>query len=153
MQICKIRPDRLHEALDLIWEVFQKFEAPEYDEMGVQVFRHFITYSSMVEKIDKGEMIFWGCYLNNYLVGVIAVRFGRHISLLFVRERFHRLGVAKKLMGVALDFVQCHHPEAPAVTVNSSPYAVEIYRRMGFQTLGGEQKKDGIRFTPMRFNF
>ncbi len=153
MQICKIGPDRLHEALDLVWEVFQRYEVPDYEEMGIQVFRHFITYSSMVEKVNQGEMNFWGCYQNNYLVGVIAVRYGQHISLLFVREKFHRLGIAGKLVNVAVDFVRNSKPKIPAVTVNSSPYALEAYRRMGFKSLGGEEKKDGIRFTPMRLDF
>jgi predicted GNAT family N-acyltransferase len=36
------------------------------------------------------------------------------------------------------------------VTVNSSPYAVEFYHKMGFVNLSDEIEKDGIRFTPMR---
>lgn len=153
MQICKIGPDRLREALELVWEVFEKYEVPEYEEMGVQTFRHFITYSNMVEKVNQGEMNFWGCYLNNYLVGVIALRTGQHISLLFVREQFHRLGIAKRLVRVAVEHVKVQRPAVRAVTVNSSPYAVEVYKKMGFAALGPEQKADGIRFTSMRLEF
>lgn len=153
MQICKIRPDGLREALDLVWEVFERYEAPEYEEMGIKTFRHFITYSNMVEKVNQGEMNFWGCYLNNYLVGVIALRTGQHISLLFVREKFHRLGIAKKLVRVAVDYVKSQNPDIRAVTVNSSPYAVEVYRKLGFSPLGAEQQADGIRFTSMRLDF
>ena len=37
------------------------------------------------------------------------------------------------------------------MTVNSSPFAVEIYQKLGFHALSGEQLADGIRFTPMKY--
>ncbi len=150
MQICKINQDRLRDALELVWEVFEKYEAPDYEEMGIATFRHFIEYHNMVEKVHQGEMKFWGCYLNNYLVGVIALRTGQHISLLFVRDKFHHLGVARKLINVAVDAVAMENPQIRAVTVNSSPYAVGFYKKLGFVPLGPEQRADGIRFTAMR---
>ena len=104
----------------------------------------------MAERLSQGEMRFWGCYQNNALAGVIALRSGQHISLLFVRERFHRLGIARKLMDVAVDAVISEGPRIRAVTVNSSPYAVGFYKKVGFVPLGPEQKADGIRFTSMR---
>lgn len=36
-------------------------------------------------------------------------------------------------------------------TVNSSPYAVEVYRHLGFTPTNTEQLTNGIRYTPMRF--
>ena len=153
MQICRIMPDKLRDALELVWEVFEEFEVPDYEEMGIKTFRHFIEYSNMVEKVRQGEMTFWGCYLNNYLVGVIALRDGQHISLLFVRGQFHHLGIATKLVNVLVDAVAAKEPEIRAVTVNASPYAVEFYKKVGFVALKEEQKADGIRFTPMRKNF
>lgn len=152
MQICRIGPAKLREALDLVWEVFEKYEAPVYEEMGIKTFRHFIEYGNMVEKVNQGEMIFWGCYLNNYLVGVIALRTGQHISLLFVREKFHRLGVARRLVRVAVSHLVNQEPEIRAVTVNSSPFAVEFYKKIGFVPLGPERAEDGIRFTSMRMS-
>lgn len=153
MQICRISPDKLRAALELIWEVFEEYEVPDYEEMGIQTFRHFIEYSSMVEKVRQGEMIFWGCYLNSYLVGVIALRQGQHISLLFVRGRFHHLGIGTRLLQVAVDYVADSQPKIRAVTVNASPYAVGFYHKTGFVDLAPEKKADGIRFTPMRREF
>ena len=150
MQICKIGPDKLRGALDLVWETFMKYEAPDYGEMGIATFRHFVTYSNMVEKVNQGEMKFYGCYLNQYLIGVIALRTGQHISLLFVRGKFHHLGVATKLMKVVENEVLAQNPKIRAVTVNASPYAVGFYEKNGFVALNKEQKADGIRFTPMR---
>ncbi|MEM0530736.1 GNAT family N-acetyltransferase [Zongyangia sp. HA2173] len=38
-----------------------------------------------------------------------------------------------------------------AVCGAGSPYAVPIYRQLGFVETGGEQIADGMRFTPMKF--
>ncbi|MCH5266215.1 MAG: GNAT family N-acetyltransferase [Lachnospiraceae bacterium] len=153
MQICKIGVAQLREALALVWEVFEEYEVPDYEEMGIQTFRHFIEYDNIVKKVRQGEMKFWGCYLNGLLVGVIALRGEQHISLLFVRGQFHRLGIARRLVRVAVAEVEEKEPEIRAVTVNSSPYAVEFYERTGFVALGPEKKADGIRFTSMRLRF
>ena len=150
MQICRMNPDHLRDALELVWEVFEEFEAPDYEEMGVQTFRHFIEYHSMLEKVNSGEMKFWGCYQNSYLVGVIAIRPVQHISLLFVRKQFHHLGIATMLVRKVIADVRASGPEIPAVTVNSSPYAVDFYKAVGFESLGPEEARDGIRFTSMR---
>ncbi|MBO6108042.1 MAG: GNAT family N-acetyltransferase [Eubacterium sp.] len=149
MQICRLGNDHLREALDLVWEVFERFEADDYSEMGVKTFRHFIEYHSILDRVDQGNMKFWGCYLNNYLVGVIALREGQHISLLFVREKFHHLGVASMLVRVVENDVRAMAPKIPAITVNSSPYAVGFYRAVGFKAVKEEQQSDGIRYTPM----
>ena len=37
-------------------------------------------------------------------------------------------------------------------TVHSSPYAVEVYRHLGFVATDAEQTVSGLRFTPMRFD-
>ena len=150
MQICKLRSEQLRDALELVWEVFEEYEANDYSEMGVKTFRHFIDYNAMLERVDSGEMRFWGCYQNSYLIGVIALRPGQHISLLFVRGKFHHLGVARRLVRVAIAEIRKSDPEVPAVTVNSSPYAVGFYEAIGFNALGPEETRDGIRYTPMR---
>ena len=38
------------------------------------------------------------------------------------------------------------------MTVNSSPYAVPIYHKLGFKDTGSEQVVNGLRFTPMELN-
>ena len=37
------------------------------------------------------------------------------------------------------------------ITVNSSPYAVEIYRKLSFVDTNTEQTVNGMRFTSMRY--
>lgn len=150
MKIIKLEKNDLKNALDLVWTVFEEFEAPEYSEEGIEEFRKFIQYTYIVEKFDKGELCFWGCMDGDDLTGVIATRGMSHISLLFVKKEYHRRGMARELFQTVKE--RCENLNSISrITVNSSPYAVEIYHRLGFVDTGIEQTVNGIRFTPMEY--
>ncbi len=72
------------------------------------------------------------------------MRNASHISMLFVKKEFHRQGIAKTLLKYMISQTNTN-----AITVNSSPYAVPIYHRLGFVDTDSEKTVDGIRFTPM----
>jgi len=139
----------LQNALDLVWRVFFEFEAPSYSHDGVAEFRKFIEIDSIKEKFKNNELIFFGAFDEEKIVGVIAVSKSLHISLLFVEKNYHRQGIAKNLFTLMLDSSDISGKEY--VTVNSSPYAYEVYKRLGFEPIGFEQVKNGIIFTPMQY--
>lgn len=149
MQLCKIQRDKLREALTLIQEVFDEFDAPCYTSVGIKTFQHFISMENMRDLCEKKEMLFCGAYEGNELIGVIALRGKQHLSLLFVKKEYQQRGVAKKLFGYIVDVCKNKNLENNVITVNSSPYAVEIYKKLGFAKQKGEQTADGIRYTPM----
>ena len=125
-------------AMKLIWEVFMEFEAPDYSQEGIDEFRHFLDNQDGIKKLQ-----FFGALSQNRVVGVLAMR-EEHISLLFVKKEFHRQGIAKRLFQYMLAQIK-----SDRITVNSSPYAVEIYVRLGFTATNSEQITNGIRYTPM----
>lgn len=138
----------LREALDLVWRVFLEFEAPDYTGEGVQEFRQFIVLDSIQQSIREGRYHMWVCHDQARIVGVLAVRPQCHISLLFVDGSCHRKGIARAMFSYMIEhFAQASG--SPVVTVNSSPYAVEAYHRLGFQDTDVEQSVNGIRFVPM----
>ena len=60
---------------------------------------------------------------------------------------YHRRGIGNKLFeAMRRDYAH------PVFTVNSSPYAVEVYRHLGFVPTDEEQSADGLRFTPMQYS-
>lgn len=84
------------------------------------------------------------------LAGVIATRGADHISLLFVRKENHRQGIARTLFDRVV--MECRDQNGVnRITVNSSPYAVEVYHRLGFVDTDTEKTINGIRFTPMEY--
>ena len=130
------RLDETQSALQLVWEVFQEFESPDYTQEGINEF-----YKSIHDENYISMLTMYGAFLNGELVGVIATRNnGRHIALFFVDGKYHRQGIGKQLFEAV---------RTDKMTVNSSPYAVVIYRKLGFKAVDDEQSVNGLRFTPM----
>jgi GNAT superfamily N-acetyltransferase len=151
MQIRPLEKEDLQSALDLVWVVFEEFEAPDYSEEGATSFKQFISLENILPRFAAGEMAFWGCFIEDDLAGVIATRGFNHISLLFVKKEFQRQGIARQLVKAVVS--ECKKKEdLKYLTVNSSPYAVEIYDKIGFVDTDYEQTIDGIRFTPMKLS-
>ena len=141
----------LSEAICLIHGVFIEFVAPDCSSHGVEKFKTFIDLKILLDKLNKSEILFWGAYnACGRLAGVIAGQAPGHIKYLFVEKGCQRQGVARALLNV----LQSHYYALGSriLTVNSSPYALDVYKKMGFQELGPEKVADGIRFIPMQAN-
>ena len=140
IQIRTIQEDERPAALALVERVFLLFEAPDYSQQGNDTFRDFLRDRDRV-----AELKLLGAFVCDVLVGVLAMRGESHIALFFVEREMQGKGVGRALFSAAR--TAC---PGDFMTVNSSPYAVEIYKRLGFLPLSDEQEKDGIRFTPMK---
>jgi len=132
-------------AMALVWRVFSEFEAPEYSDEGIAEFRDFLDNVPA-----NAELSLWGCFNDGKILGVIAVRPPCHISLLFVDKEYHRQGIARSLLKSVLTDKSIMDGHS-AMTVNSSPYAVEAYRHLGFIPTDTEQTVNGIRYVPMKY--
>ena len=129
-------------VLGLIRRTFLRFEAPDYTEEGINTFFAFIYNFEQMKQLNM-----FGAFFMGELVGDIGVKqHFSHICLFFVEENFQRQGVGRKLWEHILS-----RSHASTITVNSSPYAVDVYHHLGFYDLNTEQLTDGIRYTPMRF--
>lgn len=148
----EIKQEELSETLDLVRKVFDEFEAPYYSEEGVASFYAFIDMDNMSEQYTNGSLYFYGCFVDNILVGMIAVKDFIHISLLFVDKQYHKQGIARNLFDHIIQVCREKNPCLKVITVNSSPYAVEVYHKFGFFDVSSEQVVDGIRFTPMKLS-
>lgn len=138
MRVESIPREDIPQAVELVWEVFLKFEAEDYSPEGVEEFRRFIMSK------EETDSLFWvGAWRQERLVGTLAMR-GTHIALFFVREDCQRQGIGRAMFRYALQ-----RRPADTVSVNASPFAVKIYRRLGFSPAGEERTLNGIRFTPM----
>ncbi|GAB6180903.1 GNAT family N-acetyltransferase [Desulfotomaculum defluvii] len=150
MEIIKLQRKDIKTAIELVWTVFREFEAPDYTNEGIEEFRKFISYNSIIDKLDKGELLFWGCIDNDDITGIIATRGFNHICMLFVKKEYHRRGIARSLINTVEEICKSQ-TKISKITVNSSPYAVEFYHRLGFVDIDKEQTVNGIRFTPMLY--
>jgi ribosomal protein S18 acetylase RimI-like enzyme len=81
--------------------------------------------------------------------GMIAVRNGNHLNLLFVAPEFHRNGIGTLLFRDALNRMKATVPDIRNVTVNSSQYALPFYTKLGFRVKSSAYFHKGMKITPM----
>ncbi len=146
---CIYEDGQEHMISELIWSVFSEFEAPDYSEKGVNTFKEFITPERLSDRINKDTLKVYCCFDEDILVGVLGIRKTAHISLLFVNKSHHRRGIAKELINIAITDIENFNPQVREITVNSSPYAVKIYEKLGFTATDNILEKDGIKYIPM----
>ncbi len=145
--ITKATPDDWEAAMELCWRTFLKFEAPVYSQEGIDNFLKFISGAELHKMflIDEYKMYVAREEGSDEIIGVTSVRNRNHVSLLFVDERYHRMGIGRAL----LKRLQ-RQPEGDIkLTVNAAPYAVEFYHKLGFIDSDSMQESDGIKYTPM----
>lgn len=142
MKIRKLEEPEIPAAMELVWRVFQEFEAPAYPPEGIETFRRFIT-----DRSESRRLLVYGAFEEGTLTGVLALRSGgTHVSLFFVEAARHRQGIGKAL------FRYAPRDTGPqTLTVHAAPYAVEIYRHLGFRATGQTRQEDGILYIPMRW--
>ena len=129
------------EALLFAKKVYIECKDESYSEQGIETFCKFINN----KKITKSFKVY-GAFEDNDLKGIIATdRRKRHISLFFVDKVSQGKGIGKKLMSIVID-----DNENSFITVNSSRYAVPIYKKIGFIKTEEEKEQDGLKFTPMK---
>lgn len=128
-------------ALDLIWEVFLKFDASYYTEEGIKTFR-----ANLDDKKRTDSLKWYGAFDKGSLAGILAIGENRHFGAFFVKGEYQGKGYGRMLFEtVKKDF------DKQEFTVNASPYAVKIYERLGFVPTDKEQTVKGLRFTPMLY--
>ena len=155
----ELETEKLNEALSLVRDVFLEYQAPDYSgegvgrspdgellahASGVAEFLRFIEPEAIMDMLSNNKMRIWTCDCNGEIIGVLAAD-NKHIYLLFVSGQYHRRGIARKLLDMMIEY---YGPSE--ISVNSSPYAVEAYRRLGFADTGKEQVVNGLRFVPMK---
>ncbi len=140
MEIRKILKEEMKNALDLVWKVFLEYEAPDYSEEGIEEFKKSISDMNWVNARE-----FYGAFNKNQLLGVIATKDISHIALFFIDGKYQKQGIGRKLYNK----VELLNNKG-YFTVNSSPYAHEIYKHLGFIDTDVEQCINGLRFYPMK---
>ena len=151
-QIRSAYREEWEEAMALAWKTFLQFEADVYSTEGVQNFENFITDNTLHRMFVMGAYQMFVALDQDRIVGMITLRDSKHISLLFVDEKYHRRGIGRALMKYLTEYM-VKEMGIRQVTVNASPYGVEFYHKLGFRDLRPEERKDGIIYTPMELKF
>jgi GNAT superfamily N-acetyltransferase len=140
--------DDMEAIAALALKVFDEFVAPLYSQEGRDAF-HNIAATKAFRERNRTDHLTLIAECDGQIIGVLHLRQWRHVAMLFVDRGHQRRGVGRTLVQAAVKTVMRHDEATRLLTVNSSPNAVEAYRRLGFSPDGPEQVDRGIRFLPM----
>jgi hypothetical protein len=144
----EIQKGEEEKACLLVMSCFDEFVAPGYSKEGIIEFSKYVNPAAMQQRLANNHFIILALD-GDILAGVIEVRESNHISLFFIRKDYQNKGSGKMLHKLAIDKCLLFRPDTTVVEVNSSPYAVPIYQKLGFVKTNDEQIVNGIKFTPM----
>ncbi len=132
-----------------VCSVFGSSVAPLYTKRGRRKFREYADPEAISLRIGTDHFVLLAVE-DSRIAGMIEMRRHRHVSLLFVESDRQGRGLGRDLLRRAMEICRSADPDLREITVNSSPNAVGVYGRMGFETTGREQNINGVRSTPMR---
>lgn len=129
-------------ALPMIFETFEKYEAPNYTGNGSEAFKKAVSSEDFLKRLTS-----YGAFEGDELIGIIAFRNRfEHVALFFTKSDRLNQGTGSSLWNFALE-----SNTNAVITVNSSVYAEGIYKKLGFEKTEELQRQDGICFVPMQY--
>ncbi|WP_175511315.1 GNAT family N-acetyltransferase [Collimonas sp. OK307] len=149
---CELRPAHIEDATAinaLILQFLHEFTISA-DGSGAEQFLASVSTEAEARYISDPRYLYITAFAGDVLAGFIAIRDRSHIAHLFVAPQFQRQGLATRLWQAALSSASDHDLEG--FTVNSSPFALPVYERLGFVKTGPKIEKHGICFVPMHLS-
>ncbi|MNH31820.1 putative acyltransferase [compost metagenome] len=117
--------------------------APSLSAEGVATFAKVAAAQAFAERMD-GDNLMLVCVAQGAIAGVIELKEGRHVAMLFVAPGWQRRGVGTRLMAAALE-----QAREAVVTVSASLPSVAAYQRYGFVLAGDVGEYAGLVYQPM----
>ena len=141
-----LKDEDFEEASHMMFRTFYRYVLPTYSEEGVRFFRDATSALSLSMNTFDKSIVVYGCFDGEKLCGVLARKGKNHILLYFADERYVGRGVGRQLFQ---RFLKSVDPEKP-ITVNSTDFAVPIYKHYGFVPTGHRRMEEGVTYTPMK---
>jgi len=143
MQIREMTRDDLPGASALCLEAFMLAVAPSLSAQGVETFTKIAAPQAFAERLP-GDNLMLVCVAEGTLTGLIELKEGRHVAMLFVAPGRQRHGIGKRLLQAALE-----QARTEVVTVRASLSSVPAYERYGFVLAGDVGEFAGLVYQPM----
>ena len=137
------------EAYSLVRKVYDEFVSNENNTQGNSIFYDFIKPEKAQKRLSEISFAIVA-KVNTRICGIIEVKNNNHICLLFVKKNLHKHGIAKAMFKLAID--KCIQNKRNYIDVNSSLYAVPIYKKLGFRKTENRKLINGIQFVPMLYS-
>jgi N-acetylglutamate synthase-like GNAT family acetyltransferase len=150
MKIRKAKKEDVSEAHRLVQKTFKKCNFNEGPKKSIQEYLDWHNPSKNLKELEKGfdksEIYLLAVDNNEKIIGMIKGKRNK-IGNLFVNPKYHRKGIAKKLV----ERFEKHAKKLGSnrIWMRSSLYAVPFYQIMGYKKTTGIKNFHGSNIQPM----
>jgi ribosomal protein S18 acetylase RimI-like enzyme len=137
------------EVCDLVIRVFNEFVAHQYSEQRIQEFMKYVEPQCLSKRCQEHDFVVLA-KTKDKIVGMIELRGNCHISLFYVEGHLQRIHIGTELLKKCLEICRRVNPALTEITVDSSPNALKIFKKLGFSVMEPEKEKNGTHFVPMK---
>ena len=146
MPVKQMKPGDIQEVSRIVTAAFLDSIAEGLSEKGIATFKELSSPEAFARRMNEDNCMF--VYEEQgQIMGMIELKEGRHVAMMFVSPIYQNQGVGRELIQVALS-----HSRVQSVTVSAALPSVAAYQRYGFEVVGVEQEKQGLRYIPMEID-
>lgn len=146
MNIRPLTHDDLDAASMLCMTAFMDSVAPQLGEEGIATFTRIAAADAFAARIGQDNLM-WLAEVAGQPAGIIELKQGRHVAMLFIAPGLQRRGVGRRLIAEAIA-----HARSGVVTVSASLPSVPAYLGYGFHRTGDIAESAGLIYQPMELH-
>ena len=143
--IKKVRKENSKEISELIFRVFNKFIANNFEEQSIEKWLHGHSPREQEKRMKIRDI--YVALDKNKIIGVIEGNKQDKIVGLFIDEKYQRQGIAK----ILVKRIELLYKKRgiKKIKIFSSLYAQKFYKKVGYKKSTKLIKKDGMVYQPM----
>jgi GNAT superfamily N-acetyltransferase len=129
-KIRKFKEKQAKEVSKLIFDSFNEFVASDWSKRGKKKFLRDIIPEKIIKRSKSKIREYYVAMKDNKVIGIIGMKNNR-INVLFVNKKFHKKGVATKLIKKIESIFKKR--KTKIIKIRSSLCAVKFYEKMGYK--------------------
>lgn len=146
MNVELLKERQLAPAVSYIREYRQEHSGPDSPEQ----YELLLSDEAWMKRFHSGELIFFGCYENEMLLGTAVLDNTGHIIFLCVKKQWQNQDIEKMLFDRILQ--HCHLKLVRMqITVNAAQQDVHLYHALGLTPYSTKQSISGDIFVPLEY--
>ena len=141
-------------ASEAALKAFAAMDGKGFTTEGKAVFANYASPNAIASRQNFGHKVTLAV-IDSKIAGMIEIRNGSHISMLFVLPEHINNGIGTKLLSHSIAQINKNNLKTKAVkqvTVHAADESVAFYLKRNFRESAARQERDGISFTTMAFH-
>lgn len=144
MIVRKMEEKDLEAVSAICIDSFLQSVAGALSDEGITTFSNVAARDAFLDRM-KGDNLMLVAENDENIEGVIELKEGRHVAMLFIRPERQKNGIGKMLLLSVLNYAKVE-----IVTVRASLSSVVAYEKYGFECSGEVDESAGLVYQPMK---